>query len=296
MYPIETKTESRRWLLVAMILMALMMVSCEKVIMDDGDGPDGKEMKGNVRIKVTGFTQTDFTRSPQNISDVCTRLNFAFFQGESKVKTLSQTASDEKFGDVSVSLGTGKYKMVIVAHSGNGAATITSPSKVTFADNKMTDTFLYCDDIEVSADGSDVDVQLRRVVAMFRLRIMDDIPSSVTRLKFYYTGGSSTLSATTGLGIVESKQTEYRTIEEGQHEYDVYTVPHAKNDELKVTVTALDAEDNPVKEQVFTNVPVTVNKITQYAGDFFGSGSGSGNFSFTLTVDDEWEDVIEKTF
>ena len=43
----------------------------------------------------------------------------------------------------------------------------------------------------------------------------------------------------------------------------------------KLTVTALDANDNILKERVFENVPVIRNQVTRYTGSFFGSGGGN---------------------
>ena len=107
----------------------------------------------------------------------------------------------------------------------------------------------------------------------------DEIPSTVTKFKFYYTGGSSTFSPSAGYGCVNSKQTEIRTVADGVTTFDIFTLPHTEEDVLtKLTVTALDANDNTVKERVFENVPVTRNQITRYTGSFFGSG-GSGQTS-----------------
>ena len=47
---------------------------------------------------------------------------------------------------------------------------------------------------------------------MFRLVLTDEeIPATVAKLKFYYTGGSSTFSPRDGYGCVNSKQTEVRS-------------------------------------------------------------------------------------
>ena len=81
--------------------------------------------------------------------------------------------------------------------------------------------------------------------------------------------------------------------------FDIFTLPHTEEDVLtKLTVTALDANDNTVKERVFENVPVTRNQITRYTGSFFGSG-GSGQTSdgtFRLTADPDWDSVNGYTF
>ena len=97
----------------------------------------------------------------------------------------------------------------------------------------------------------------------------DEIPSTVTKFKFYYKGGSSTFSPSAGYGCVNSKQTEIRTVADGVTTFDIFTLPHTEEDVLtKLTVTALDANDNTVKERVFENVPVTRNQITRYTGSF----------------------------
>ena len=66
----------------------------------------------------------------------------------------------------------------------------------------------------------------------------------------------------------------------------------------KLTVTALDQNDNIIKEKVFENVPVTRNQVTRYTGIFFGSGgtgdTGSGDFH--MTADPDWDAVNGYTF
>ena len=153
---------------------------------------------------------------------------------------------------------------MVIAHNGEGSATITSTEKVTFPNNKVTDTFYYYGDLVVTSEVQSYDLTLTRAVAMFRLVLTDEeIPSTVTKFKFYYTGGSSTFSPSAGYGCVNSKQTEIRAVADGVTTFDIYTLPHTEEDVLtKLTVTALDANDNTVKERVFENVPVTRNQIT----------------------------------
>ena len=151
----------------------------------------------------------------------------------------------------------------------------------------MTDTFYYYGDLVVTSEVQSYDLTLTRAVAMFRMVLTDDeIPSTVTKFKFYYTGGSSTFSPSAGYGCVNSKQTEIRTVADGVTTFDIFTLPHTEEDVLtKLTVT-------------FENVPVTRNQITRYTGSFFGSG-GSGQTSdgtFRLTADPDWDSVNGYTF
>lgn len=269
------------------LLLCLLLSSCEKVDLSEylGNSEEGNPVVFNMGI----FSQSDFeTRSAKKISEMASVINFAIFKDGEKMKTISQKRADADFGKISVSLPDGDYQIVAVAHSGAGNATITSPEKIAFPNNKVTDTFSLYKNITVNG-AKEYDVQLTRVVAMFRLQIDQEIPAEVAQLKFYYTGGSSTLDATTGFGCVNSRQTEIRDVTNhaaGQT-FEVFTFPHDTDGILDMTITALDAAGNTCQEKELPMVFVTVNKITTYFGNFFLDGSSNAS-SFILYGDDEW--------
>ena len=182
---------------------------------------------------------------------------------------------------------------MIVAHSGESSATTTNLRKITF-NGKVTDTFHYADSLfEVHETNSPVEVTLERVVGMFRLDITDSIPTEVSRLKFYYTGGSSTLDGLTGIGCVNSRQTEYRNVTSDMSFYEVYTFPHNPEKPITMTITAQDANESTVSERKFENIGISKNKITRYQGDFFNSSTTtSKDFNISMTADPNW---IEET-
>ena len=291
------------------IVLALLTAACEKPILDEDSVVGSSAADANVILHMAQFEQTAFdnsgnraaTRAATDITELCTRLNIAIFSTDgTKVKTVAQKDTDSDFGTVALTLTAGSYRLVVIAHNCDGSATITSEEKVTFPNNKVTDTFYYDGDLVVTSDVQSYDLTLTRAVAMFRLVLTDEeMPSSVSKFKFYYTGGSSTFSPKDGYGCVNSKQTEIRTVAGDVTTFDIYTLPHTEEDVLtKLTVTALDANDNTVKERVFENVPVIRNQITRYTGSFFGSG-GSGQQSdgtFRMTADPDWDSVNGYTF
>lgn len=304
----------------AMLLAVLaMLAACEKPFLDDGSVDGGSPSEANVVLHFTQSEDGDFTadtraathadtpvatraatRAATDITDLCSRLNIAIFNSEgTKVKTVAQKEGDSDYGTVALSLAEGTYQLVVIAHNGDGSATITSTEKVTFPNNKVTDTFYYYGDLVVGSEKQSYDLTLTRAVAMFRLVLTDEsIPASVAKLKFYYTGGSSTFSPSDGYGIVQSKQTEIRAVSEDGI-YEIYTLPHTEEDVLtKLTVTALDANDNTVKERIFENVPVVRNQVTRYTGSFFGSGGSgeTGSGDFRMTADPEWDSINGYTF
>lgn len=286
--------------LLAAALFAICSTSCEKPFVDSTYDGETEIEKGAdevvVRFNIDHFEQVAFgdasknTRHKENVANICKRINLAIFSGESRLKSVSQSADDKGFGSITVSIPKGTYRIVALAHNGLGSATISSPSEIKFKDNKVTDTFYYCDDVTIAGDESYA-LQLQRAVAMFRLVVDDTTPPEVKQLKFFYTGGSSTFDAETGFGSVNSRQTELRQVEasayEGSSQYEVFTFPHSDGKNLKITVTGLDSQGGELFERVFDEVPVRINQVTQYSGSLFGGGQSHGS-GFTFEADTEW--------
>lgn len=194
-----------------------------------------------------------------------------------------------------MNLTKGKYAVLVVAHNGDGNASLSNPEKVTFKDNKITDTFYYYKVIDVEED-SNFDMTMKRVVAKFRLVVKDPTPEDVKTMKFYYTGGSSTFNALTGYGCVNSKQTELRSVKESAYTeesyYDIYTFPHdpEESKKLKVDISALSSasSSSALFSKTISNVAISPNKFICYKGYFF-SADPDNSHEFTLSTTDEWQ-------
>jgi len=280
------------------LLFVLLTTGCEKELMTDDSSKD-VPANANVVLRFSAYDQMSFpTRANQDITALCSRLNIAFFKNGEKVKTISQKSGDAGYGSVALSLAEGNYELVVIAHNSTGAATISTVEKVTFPSNIVSDTFYYYGDLTVSSTQTTYDLQLVRVVAMFRLELTNVLPSTAAKIRFYYTGGSSTFSPLAGYGCVNSRQTVMINLEPGQKVFEVYTFPHEESDVLKMTVTVYDSGDNILKEQVFEEVPVTRNQITRYVGDFFNGSSGGSSSSgaFRMMADGEWDLTNSYTF
>lgn len=274
------------------IICTCLLLSCEKALIDNNISTE----EARVVFRVVSYTQEPFNTShvrqaPVRIEEACSRISFAIFEGSTKVKSINQTKGSTDFGTLSLTLPKGNYRLVAIAHNGTGAATISSPDKISFPNNKCTDTFYICQDFSVS-DNSEYDITMKRATAMFCFIIEDSIPKQVDKMKFYYTGGSSTLDATTGFGCVNSKQTEYREIndEMGRKgmEFNVFTFPHVIEDTLKMTITALTSSEVTVKERTFATIPVKLNYITRYSGIFFDTITSEGDLDIHFQADTTW--------
>lgn len=283
-----------------LFLTCLALFSCEKADLGEfNQKPDDGKVK--VTFNITGVEQVPFENTKtRGTEDLFSRLTISLFQGDTKVKNISQTSNDDHFGTVAIDLTPGTYQLVAIAHNGLGNCTVSSPEKITFASNKMTDTFYYYGTIEVKETGNN-DLILKRAVSMFRLITTDDIPESVAKMQFYFTGGSSTFNATTGFGCVNSKQTEVISIENSKNTangkaFEIYTFPHEITDDLTIKVTALDASGNTITEATFNNVPIQQNVITQYTTPFFTNPPGTiTSFTTTATIENngQWHSTID---
>ena len=281
------------------VMLAVAFISCEKVELPSTNNENPQEDGVRICFTISNIEQVAFDNGMVNtraaITDLCSRITFAFFQDDEKIKQVSQKASDNGFGNLTVSLPSGSYKFVVLAHNGTDNPTVTSLDKMTFGNNgKLADTFYYYGELDAT-ESKDVNLSLKRVVAMVRFIITDAVPADVKKMKFEYTGGSSSLNATTGLGCVKSQQEETFTVEEaahtGQSQYEIYTIPHATDGTLKLTVKALMNDDEEYKKQTFEEVPVTINKITKYTGKFFENTQKPGEMKISLNTDDEWTET-----
>ncbi len=276
------------------------LTACQEGVsaFDDPEIDDGSVA---VRFQVVQVDQIPFTVSDSGtraaIADLCSAISLAVYDSDStKVDQVNQTSDDSDFGILSLKLAPGTYRVVIIAHNGDKAPTMTNVEKITFNNNKLTDTFYYSQPITIT-DATTQSVTLQRCVAMFRLAVTDQIPDEVATMKFYYTGGSSTFDALQGVGIVNSRQTENRSVTADMltasaagetTTFDVYTFPRADSDALTMTVTALDESETTVLETKFDDVPIQRNMITLYTGAFFQSVTNATTTSFQPTTNDEW--------
>ena len=309
-----------------LLMLVATLTSCEKFALDD-TSTISHDANANVTIHVSmrtnqpqematkatsGETKNGEATSGEAIplEKVWSRLSLAIFDGEEKVKVINTLASDEGYGNLSFALDEGEYRMVIIGHNGTGNCTISSPEKVKFASNKLTDTFYYYGKL-ILTDGEETEesIELKRAVAQFKVHITDSvIPANARSIKFYYLGGSSTLDATSGYGCVNSRQTEIFKLAKDQRDYSVYTFPHEDSQGLNMKISILDADGKTIRELDKDNIEVKCNYITkanisiaESSGDNPGGGDGEdeddkGNGGFNILFNPEWAGEINVEF
>ena len=272
-----------------LLLAAMLWTACENPNFGNPEKATEEVIKGATarflidaleRMPLEG-EEAEGTVSGDTIDQVCTRVDYAFYSPEgSMVKAFHREKAKNRLNELAVDLPEGTYRMVAIAHSGQGAPTLSAADKIKFKDNKVTETFLTCQDFSLEKDATYA-LKLRDAVSLIRLKVTNAMPAGVRQMKFYYTGGSSTLDATTGLGCVQSRQTEFRTVTEVAAEhattYDIYTFPHASTDEIKLIAWAIDASGTALYEKAFERIPVSINRMTVIETPFFTTPETAGD-------------------
>lgn len=270
-----------KWLY--LILACLFMAGCEKAVFEEEN--DGGTKGGNVVLSVTGYEGLKGTvRSTEDLTKVCTRMNFVVYRDGERLKTINQKLGDKDFGSVELSLEEGDYEVLILGHSSPGKENpkTSNPEEIEFKNitesggTGYSDTFYTFEYITVGDKPISRTFTLTRAVAMFRLVTTDGKPSEVKKMRFLYTGGSRAFNAYTGYGYINSTQVVFFDLTEEQDgqplQFDLYTFPHDEASVLKkVQVTAYDSKGEAIfnYERTFENVPIERNTITQYSGAFF---------------------------
>lgn len=302
------------------LTLLFSLSACQKVIDEDLSStptmPQGTPAK--VIFTLDGFTQSREPSSAKHLSsprtpvtraettatkNVVKRIDFVVFYGSEVAFQAHQTAEDADFGTLTANLTPGDYSIVAVAHNGPQEAIISTPTKVTFNGNHLSDTFAYGGNVTVTDNDTGHNLTLRRAVACFRLKTTDAIPDTVAQMKFYYLQGSSTLNPVTLQGTANSKQTEVFDISQDQHgrvgQWDVFTFPKATDGtgKLVVQVQALDKSGNVVYEKLFSDADIERGYRTVYTGNFFGGTTAAQGGGFQVGFEEvEWKDKTAVTY
>ncbi len=288
---------------VCCVVVAAIFASCEKLTLDETSS-GSNEPNGNAVLTFAVSTSDAVTTragTATALSSYAQRLAVMLFtpSGERAFTTVkTQTAEkDDGFGTMALSLAPGDYTLVAVAHSSAVTPTIKSPQMVQFTakdGRKLTDTFVFAGPVTVTDQPANHDITLTRAVAMVRFAFTDEQqPATLAAWDVAYSGGSANVNPTTLEGTTKSSQTETRTPTES---LQVYTFPYlAATGTLKMTVQAADGSENIIRSRVFTEVPVTRNRITTWRGRFFDPDDTGqftqSTFGFTVNADRGGEDV-----
>lgn len=276
----------RLWIILA---LAAMFSGCKK---------DAAVQMGTINVWVNPFTliDEDLSGSKASASQAVTRIDAALFDnaGTCVASVNQDTSSGVAFGNVSFTVPNGSYTLVVIGHKSAASATITSATAVSFANDKLSDTYSATRAITVSGGvGQNLSMQLSRCVSMFVIRATDAVPAGVATIQTVFSAGGVTLNPTTGFAPNNTGRTSATTIPAsrvGTTNLGVnsYLLLNTDPQNVNVTVNVLDSTSATMYSRTFTNVPFRRGHRISAIGPLF-SVDNAGTFTF----DNTWiEDTI----
>ena len=291
---------NKPFIVFVMLLGSLLLAaSCEKMVISASERSDAED--ANVVVQVMSFEQLPFslTRTRAETETGPTRLNFIVYDEDGmRIRQESQQLGDDEFGIARFKLQEGRYFLVALAHSGKGNPTSTDLHKIRFTNKTgYTDTFLFADTLVVGEEEVDCELQLKRIVSKVKFVFNDQLPEKADSIRFYYEGGSGTFDAATGLGVVKSQQQQWFPVNADDASYEIYTIPRADSDKLKVLVTTYKTAGGKVEiltEREVSDIPIQRNTITVCRGSLFNP---TEQHQISIDIDTTWDnEVIEFPF
>ena len=210
-----------------------------------------------------------------------------------------QNKTDQGYGSFTAKLNYGTYRLVFLGYGGSNSILIMeNPEEISFENNTLPQTFLSSFEFTVDPNTqATTSVVLKRVVSGFKLTMADAISSRTSGIKFISTGGGMVLNAKTGLAKASTGRENTIVIPEdfhGQTDKNVifYLFLPSNEEIMDITASAVDENGEAFIERTFAKVPMKINTLTIYQGNFFADTP----YGFSITMEDDWGEEVTNSF
>lgn len=236
------------------------------------------------------YEQTDFSAKTRgtSLSSQVKNIYIYDFIDDNLYQCVKQSSSDANFGSLDINLCYNKHKLLFCASKAN----VTSLENGLYSFDKVSDTFISANDVNVSdePDKKTMSVSLSRAVAGIVFEASDTVPSNVSKISFVINGASITLNGFTGKGgtvCVQDKGISLGTEYVGKKNlrFNNYLFLPENVTKVNVTAYAYSSDGNILYSRVFSDVPVTVNKLTVCKTKLF-----TNDVLFSPEIVSEWND------
>ena len=277
-------------------LLAVAVVSCQKVSLYDEEETAEKHETKTVTFKVNGdFGTPTFTRATLSADGrEMTDLWIFDYMGDECVQTIHQDSGDDDFGEPSLSLVYGAHHIYFVASRGVDPDLNEEDHIIVWS--SVRDTFWQDYEVTISrTSDTEHDVTLDRVVSKLKVTVNDRIPEGCAKLiiepaKWYYgldyTDGSMAWESNDEISV--SIPSNYiGTV--GNLSASFFTMSSDDEWTTNLTVTAVNANDVILGTASITAAPFIANRATAYSGNLFSNMN-----AFTISLNDTWlsEEVL----
>lgn len=282
-------------------LIALVATGCSNS--DDAE-PTG--VMAPVKVHVTGFSveqsEIPATKATQAIADYAgiKAMTLAFYDASGALKYSStQLRADATtyttFGDFSLNLAFGSYKMVVMAYGSEVPVVLNSMTDVSFGEDKSRETFTYTQDVTIN-DATPVNLTavLNRIVARLTIMSLDARPESATNIRVTFAKGGKSFNPITGFATTDTGFINLivPNTAVGETTGSLTNFFLASDEEtMDVTIETLDASSNVLFTTTVPDVPFKRNRATILTGYIYSAASTA-----SFTVETSYEPALHINF
>lgn len=299
--------QSNHYMLAALVGLAAIFSSCS--VKEDLAVCE----KSEVHLDLLGFGLERSSLTKASETQAPHRIVFKAFDSSGKaIFDSTQVSSQEGFGSLSFELSPGTYTFVAVAHdvalTGNPAApnpdptvaaSVASKEQATVPEPLIQDTF--CDTLHVTIEPGvpfAAGMTLERIISSFEIYLNDKVPAGTKMFKIVANtsgsaaSGKASFNPSTGLASTDRQYVKEVDISAGigrpNNHIGLNLFLNADEENIDITASAYDAEDNLIVSHELKDVPMKRNCLTVARGNFFTAG-GSGTLSFLTDWSTEHE-------
>ena len=226
------------------------------------------------------------------------RMAFVLLGEDGKKVVAQEKGSDDKyFLTLRAQVPVGTYRLIAFGHNGSSDATIGTDANISFPGEKLTDSFLYCDELVLDETvAKEKTVTLKRCVSRLSVKHTDVVPSNAASVEIVVSGAGNVLNAGTGFVDETCEQTITIQIPESangtkDNSFSCYLFLKEKQGTVDMKVTVKDTDGEVITYHELTDVAVKVNAKTICTGVLFHAGQ-----NLTAAFDTAWGDDEEVEF
>ena len=233
-------------------------------------------------ISIDSFSDTKTTVGPGNYNGV-KALTLAFYDSDNaEAYKSTQLKNDNGFGEFSLALIPDTYTMVIVGYGiyEDEVFTLTSPTMAGFTTD-CRETFVATQQVTVSGTALELSATLDRIVAKLMVVSSDGRPENVTRIRMGFSAGNKSFNPTTGLATSNTAFSNSVSVSSavGATTSSVcYLFLSSDEQDINVTIDALDSDNNVLYQRMINDVPFTRNRCTKLTGSVYSVSTSVGSF------------------
>lgn len=247
-----------------------------------------------VKVHVSGFSvsqeELPTTRVAQDVADYSgvKAVTLAFYDGSTEVLKTTQQRDDAStyttFGEFDCTLPMGSYTMVVIARglTDGDVFTLTSPTEAAYTGDHARETFAATQMVNItSTNAVDISATLNRVIAKLQVISTDGKTANAKSVRMTFAAGGKSFNPTTGLATSNTGFANTVPISAAvgsPSNSTSYVFLASDEQDIDVTIDALDADGAVLFSKTVKNVPFKRNRLTKLTGAMYTNDAVSTTF------------------